>query len=91
MGIKDTSKVKVRPELPYMTAGERHQFKQLRDAGAITFFRVAFCSCGAEMAQGKKACSEACFNRLEKKDSNEDDTDGASEGDAPRSEGGMDR
>lgn len=47
---------------PYMTTAERSVFVRLRQAGSITFFRIASCrGCGAEVSVGKRFCSAWCM------------------------------
>ena len=44
-----------------MTSGERAQFLQLKEAGVISFFRIAHCEqCDQEVIRGKRFCSERC-------------------------------
>jgi hypothetical protein len=75
MAIVSTHMVKMKPSLPYMTAGEASLFKQLRTAGSITFFRTAECkgvACTSEVPQGKSYCSKECYEGDEHGASNDE-------------------
>jgi ribosomal protein L40E len=62
MGLIDTSHVKIKPELPYMTKPEASLFKKLRDGNALSVFRIALCKrCGVEIPQNKTHCSKAHY------------------------------
>lgn len=59
MAIVDTG-VKLRPDLPYMTAAERGLFKKTQKY--MSFFRKSSCErCKAEIPKNKKFCSKTCF------------------------------
>ncbi len=58
---KSFSSFQARPELDYMTAGERDGFRTLRKSGGLTFFRVQTCRmCGADVPIPKLYCSKEC-------------------------------
>ncbi len=61
---KTFSSFKARPDLDYMTVGERNAFKAGRDSGAISFFRVRACSagCGMDVPKSKLFCSKECYD-----------------------------
>jgi len=63
MGLESTYRLKLRPDLPYMTPGEMSHFKKLCDGGAISIFRVSACEgCGADIPKSgtKTHCSKRC-------------------------------
>lgn len=46
----------------FATSAEMASFKQLREDGALSFFRSGVCAkCGIEIPKSKTHCSEACF------------------------------
>lgn len=62
MALIDLFLVRLKPELPYLTDTEARLFKQLRDGGAISFFRAERChKCGQETYKGKQYCSMKCW------------------------------
>jgi hypothetical protein len=68
LGILDFSRLKRRPDSPYMTRGERKIFEDQVESGAITFFRIIKCSvksCKREIPRSKKYCSKECFEHAE--------------------------
>ena len=60
---------KIKPDLDYMTTGERLYFKQLVKAGQITFFKQSQCAnCQETIPQNKKYCSIECKEEKEEKE-----------------------
>jgi len=68
MPLLDTVGWKFKPDLPYLTVGESGMFKRLREAGALSPFRIARCEeCGADVPRGKRFCSKQCFQKWQAK------------------------
>lgn len=67
---------KIRTDLAYMTKLERAELASMREAGSLSFFRVDFCACGAEVFKGKTACSEECLKKAQKENGHGADGDG---------------
>ena len=74
MGLRDGFHWKFNPDLEYMTAPERSALKELREAGAYSFFRTGKCEnpeClkedgkplgkQREVLREKRWCSIKCF------------------------------
>lgn len=61
---KTFASVQMRPDLDYMTVGERDAFKVGKDSGQISFFRVRACSagCGMDVPKSKLFCSKECHD-----------------------------
>ena len=59
---------------PYLTRAERARFKRLRDAGMVSFFRLAACEqCRGEVPKMKRFCSWDCYQKAEAEADDGDD------------------
>lgn len=77
MTLKQTAFWKFKPDLEYMTPGERAAFNELRKGGAISWFRVGKCQkCGAEILKHKKYCSIECATSQEVTNDEQGNNDG---------------
>ena len=64
---------------PFLTEGERDDFKRMRAAGAISFFRVSECQreeCSREVPNSKQYCSVRCYRLAEGLEDDEEDDQG---------------
>jgi hypothetical protein len=56
-----------KPEIPYLTPGERSLFKLQREGNTLSFFRTKKCDrdgCTEETLKHKRTCSKRCWKIL---------------------------
>lgn len=69
----------VTSDFPYLTRAEQLRFKQARDRGLVSFFKVASCAeCGQDIPKTnhKQYCSIACYKRAGGEDVVQEENDG---------------
>lgn len=58
--------MKFKADIPYLTMGERSNFKKLVDSGDVSFFRLGSCEvCGADIPKIKRFCSWDCYREAQ--------------------------
>jgi hypothetical protein len=61
VSLRQTYGSKFDPAKDYMTSVEKTLFKDMRDAGSISVFKMGSCVvCGDDVIKGKKFCSREC-------------------------------
>jgi len=63
-------------ERPYCVGDELTLFRQLREQGRLSIFKIARClSCGCDIPRSKMWCSEECANKVKRNKGGEADAE----------------